>query len=97
MLPERLREGFDLSFDARDRAAADRGLARIRRIYPMLPGRLRNVGPYQEAQARLQGKAEPDWMTRCLNKAWIGRPRMARVPVFGLTGKSKRNLINALK
>ena len=78
MLPERLREGFDLSFDARDRAAADRALARIRRIYPMLPGRLRNVGPYQEAQARLQGKAEPDWMTRCLNKAWIGRPRMAR-------------------
>ena len=78
MLPERLREGFDLSFDARDRAAADRALARIRRIYPMLPGRLRNVGPCQEAQARLQGKAEPDWMTRCLNKAWIGRPRMAR-------------------
>ena len=78
MLPERLREGFDLSFDARDRAAADRALARIRRIYPILPGRLRNVGPYQEAQARLQGKAEPDWMTRCLNKAWIGRPRMAR-------------------
>jgi uncharacterized protein (DUF2236 family) len=78
MLAERLREGFDLPFDARDRAAADRALARIRRVYPMLPSRLRNVGPYQEAQARLQGKAEPDWATRCLNRAWIGRPRMAR-------------------
>lgn len=83
MLAERLREGFDLPFDARDRAAADRALARIRRVYPMLPGRLRNVGPYQEAQARLQGRAEPDWMTRCLNKAWIGRPRMARDPFLG--------------
>jgi uncharacterized protein (DUF2236 family) len=78
MLPERLREAFGLSFDTRDRAAADRALARIRRVYPMLPARLRYVGPYQEAQARLQGKAEPDWMTRCLNRAWIGRPRMAR-------------------
>lgn len=78
MLPERLREGFGLTFEERDRAAADRALAWIRRVYPMLPARLRNVGPYQEAQARLQGKAEPDWMTRCLNRAWIGRPRMAR-------------------
>src|SRR6476661_3114441 len=44
MLPERLREGFGLLFDTRDRAAADRALARIRRVYPMLPSRLRNVG-----------------------------------------------------
>jgi uncharacterized protein (DUF2236 family) len=78
MLPDRLRAGFGLSFDARDRLAADRAVAWIRRLYPMLPARLRNVGPYQEAQARLQGKPQPDWVTRCLNRAWIGRPRMAR-------------------
>ena len=78
MLPERLREGFGLSFDAHDRAAADRALAWIRRIYPMLPARLRHVGPYQEAQARLRGKPEPDWTTRRLNRAWIGRTRMER-------------------
>jgi uncharacterized protein (DUF2236 family) len=78
MLPERLRAGFGLSFDARDRAAADRALARIRRIYPMLPARIRNVGPYQEALARLQGKGAPDWMTRCLNRAWMGRSLMGR-------------------
>jgi len=78
MLPERLRDGFGLSFDAHDRAAADRALAWIRRIYPMLPARLRHVGPYQEAQARLRGKPEPDWTTRRLNRAWIGRTRMER-------------------
>jgi uncharacterized protein (DUF2236 family) len=78
MLPERLREGFGLSFDAHDRAAADRALVWIRRIYPMLPARLRYVGPYQEAQARLRGKTEPDWTTRRLNRAWIGRSRMGR-------------------
>jgi len=41
-----------------------------------LPDRLRYVGPYQEAQARLRGEPRPDWMTRCLNRAWIGRPQM---------------------
>ena len=78
MLPDRLRAGFGLSFDERDRVAADRAVAWIRRLYPMLPATLRNVGPYQEAQARLQGKPQPDWVTRCLNRAWIGRPRMSR-------------------
>ena len=50
----------------------------VQRIYPMLPARLRYVGPYQEAQARLRGKTEPDWTTRRLNRAWIGRSRMGR-------------------
>ncbi len=76
MLPERLRDGFGLDLDERDNRAADRALTWIRRVYPALPDRLRYVGPYQEAQARLQGRAQPDWMTRCLNRAWIGRPVM---------------------
>jgi hypothetical protein len=75
MLPERLRVGFGLAFDE-DESRADRALAWIRRVYPRLPARLRYVGPYQEAQARLRGKPQPDWMTRCLNRAWIGRPTM---------------------
>ena len=76
MLPERLRAGFGLTFDERDNKAADNALLWIRRVYPRLPDRLRYVGPYQEAQAHLRGELQPDWMTRCLNRAWIGRPQM---------------------
>jgi uncharacterized protein (DUF2236 family) len=76
MLPERLRTGFGFAFDEQEQRAAERALARIRSIYPKLPTRLRTVGPYQEAQARLQGRSHPDWATRWLNRAWIGRPLM---------------------
>lgn len=80
LLPDRLREGFGLVFDARDERAADRALAWIRRAYPRLPTRLRYVGPYQEAQARLQGQS-PDRLTRGLNRAWIGRTRLDDRPI----------------
>jgi len=73
MLPERLRAGFGFAFDEQQERAADRALAWIRRAYPRLPARLRYVGPYQEAQARLQGMPQLDWTTRSLNRAWIGR------------------------
>jgi uncharacterized protein (DUF2236 family) len=76
MTPERLRAGFGFLPDDQDNRAAEGALKWIRRIYPRLPDRLRYVGPYQEAQARLAGRPEPDWMTRCLNRAWIGRPQM---------------------
>lgn len=76
LLPERLRAGFGFELDARDTRSADNALKWIRRIYPRLPDRLRYVGPYQEARARLRGEPQPDWMTRCLNRAWIGRPQM---------------------
>lgn len=76
LLPDRLRMGFGFAFDERDRKAAERALARIRRVYPKIPARLRYVGPYQEAQARLQGKSQLGWPTRCLNRAWIGRPEL---------------------
>lgn len=76
LLPERLRTGFGLAFDNRDRRAAERALAYIRFMYPKVPTRLRYVGPYQEAQARLQGRPQLGWTTRCLNRAWIGRPQL---------------------
>jgi uncharacterized protein (DUF2236 family) len=76
MLPERLRVGFGFPFDEHERRVAERALEWIRRAYPTLPTRLRTVGPYQEAQARLQGKPQLDWATRWLNRVWIGRPRM---------------------
>ncbi len=76
LLPERLRSGFGFELDEGDTKSADNALKWIRRVYPKLPDRLRYVGPYQEAQARLRGEPHPDWMTRCLNRAWIGRPQM---------------------
>ena len=76
LLPEALRAGFGVELDARGRRAAENALTWIKRVYPKLPDRLRYVGPYQEAQARLRGEPQPDWMIRCLNRAWIGRPQM---------------------
>ena len=76
LLPDRLRTGFGFAVDESDRRATERALARIRRVYPKIPTRVRYVGPYQEAQARLRGKPRPDWATQCLNRAWIGRPRL---------------------
>jgi hypothetical protein len=43
---------------------------------PLLPARLRYVGPYQEAQARLSGRAWPNIGTQVLNRLWIGRSEL---------------------
>jgi uncharacterized protein (DUF2236 family) len=76
MLPERLRIAFDLPFGEAERRSAERARAWLRRAYPLLPDRLRTVGPYQEACARVRGEAGPSAITRLLNRAWIGRPSM---------------------
>lgn len=76
MTPDRLRAGFGLSFGALERGKADRALARIRRVYPLLPTWIRTVGPYQEAETRLRGATKLDSLTRVLNHVWIGRQRM---------------------
>jgi uncharacterized protein (DUF2236 family) len=77
LLPEPVRSGFGLSFGEEERLRSDRALRWLRRTYPALPLRIRHVGPYQEAMARLSGLAEPDVIVRGLNRLWIGRPVMA--------------------
>jgi uncharacterized protein (DUF2236 family) len=72
LLPARLRCDFGLDGE---RTAA-RALTALRLVYPRLPLRLRYVGPYQEACARLAGR-KPDAATRLLNRFWIGRDSMA--------------------
>ena len=74
MLPEPVRSAFGLRYDAAEQRLAENALAWIRRFYPALPERLRYVGPYQEAKARLVGKVRPDLSTRLLNRIWIGQP-----------------------
>ncbi|WP_315767911.1 MULTISPECIES: oxygenase MpaB family protein [unclassified Bradyrhizobium] len=76
MLPERLRLAFDLPFGTAEQRSAQRAVRWLRRIYPMLRDALRTVGPYQEAQVRIAGRAEPPLTVRLLNRAWIGQPSM---------------------
>jgi uncharacterized protein (DUF2236 family) len=76
LLPERLRGEFGLDFGEHEQRSKDLALALIRRLYPRLPMRIRVVGPYQEALARLQGERPPDLTVRWLNRLWIGQSMM---------------------
>jgi uncharacterized protein (DUF2236 family) len=75
LLPEPVRDGFGLRYGTAQRRTAERVIAAARALYPALPARVRLVGPYQEATARLAGK-RPDRAVRMLNRAWIGRPTL---------------------
>jgi uncharacterized protein (DUF2236 family) len=77
LLPQRFRLAFGLAYEAREQRLAQHAIARARRWYLSLPGRLRHVGPYQEAMARVAGQDAPDLMTEWLNKLWIGRSSLA--------------------
>jgi len=78
LLPPQIRAAFGLPYGAAEQRTVRRLVAGIRRVYPFLPARLRYVGPYQEAQQRLAGKARPDIVTRACNRFWIGRAELAR-------------------
>jgi uncharacterized protein (DUF2236 family) len=90
LLPERLREAFDLPLGDAERRSAARALTWMRRVYPLLPMRLRTTGPYQEAVGRLKGRDSPSLATRCLNRLWIGQPSMGRPAVRGACGGHDR-------
>ncbi|MGA7810174.1 oxygenase MpaB family protein [Bradyrhizobium sp.] len=90
ILPERLRIGYELPFTDAESRSAGRALAWIRRIYPALPERLRTVGPYQEAQARIRGNNRTSLATRWLNRLWIGQPRMGVPARAGAVDMSRR-------
>jgi len=77
LLPARLREDFGLPYGEMEHRKTERALAVLRRLYPWVPGRLRHVGPYQEACARLAGRQRPGPTTQLLNRFWIGRKSMA--------------------
>jgi uncharacterized protein (DUF2236 family) len=73
MLPPRLRIAFGLPYGRTEQRIADSAITSIRRVYPILPKRLRYVGPYQEAMARLSGSARPDLLNQWVNQLWIGQ------------------------
>jgi len=77
LLPGRLREQYGFRYGEIEHRKTERALAVLRRLYPCVPARLRHVGPYQEACARLAGKGPPGVTTQLLNRLWIGRKSMA--------------------
>jgi uncharacterized protein (DUF2236 family) len=56
MLPTQLRAAFEFKLDPMDLRSVDRALSSLRYVYPLLPSRLRHVGPFHEAKARMEGK-----------------------------------------
>lgn len=76
LLPLPLSEAFGFRHSAAQERDARRLIAHIRRIYSLLPNRLRYVGPYQEAEQRLAGSARADIITRISNRFWIGRAEL---------------------
>ncbi len=75
-LPAPLRAGYGLPFEGAERQAAASGLRWIRRTYPHLPTAFRYVPAYLEALGRIDGRARPDFLTRKLNRFWVGRAQL---------------------
>ncbi len=73
ILPPRLQTAFELPYGKAEQRLAKSAITWIQHVYPALPERLRYVGPYQEATARLSGKAHPDLLNQWLNQLWIGQ------------------------
>jgi uncharacterized protein (DUF2236 family) len=74
-MPPRLRAAFELPFGGREQDAARQTRQWLPRLYPYIPGRLRFVGPFHEAEARLRGRS-PGLLTRRSNCFWMGQPQM---------------------
>src|SRR6516165_997590 len=77
LLPGRLREQYGFRYGEIEHRKTERALAVLRRLYPCVPARLRHVGPYQEAWARLAGQAPPGVTSQLLTRLWIARKSMA--------------------
>jgi uncharacterized protein (DUF2236 family) len=77
LLPPRLRDEFGLAYGPAEQHSAERAIAVLRSVYPLIPKRLRYVAPYHEALARLAGREKPPVLTQALNRFWIGQPSMA--------------------
>src|SRR5882757_349825 len=74
-MPQRLRTAFALPFGAREGEAVQWAGRWLPRLYPSIPGPLRYVGPFHEANARLRGRA-PGLLTRKSNYFWMGQSRL---------------------
>ena len=76
MLPTQLRAAFEFKLDPMDLRSVDRALSSLRYVYPLSPSRLRHVGPFHEAKARMEGKRHIGLLTQLSNQFWIGNSRL---------------------
>jgi uncharacterized protein (DUF2236 family) len=76
LLPAKLRGEFALPYARREQRSSARALRWLRRLYPRLPAAVRFVGPYNEAQNRLRGRAS-GFAVRLSNRLWVGRPGLS--------------------
>jgi uncharacterized protein (DUF2236 family) len=74
-MPPSLRTAFALNFAAPEQEAVKSASHWLPPIYRGIPGRLRFVGPFHEARARLSGRA-PGVLTQRSNRFWMGQPRL---------------------
>jgi uncharacterized protein (DUF2236 family) len=74
-MPPRLRDAFALNFNAPEQQAVNSAAQWLPRIYCGIPSRLRFVGPFHEANARLNGRA-PGVLTQQSNRFWMGQSRL---------------------
>jgi hypothetical protein len=72
LLPPHVSAAFGLERNEASRCAVDRAVGRLKSWYQVLPWRLRRVGPFQEAHARLLGKPRPDLRTQLLMFSGLG-------------------------
>lgn len=75
LLPEPVRERFDLPFGAAERRVFDRSVRALRALLPRLPPRLRYVPPYFDALRRIGGRAGVDPIGRAVTRLYLGDAR----------------------
>jgi uncharacterized protein (DUF2236 family) len=74
-MPERFRKEFGLEFGAAEQQAAQSARQWLPRLYRRLPGPVRFVGPWHEAEARRRGK-RAGLIAQWSNRFWIGEQRL---------------------
>jgi hypothetical protein len=82
MLTPRLAREFGLPEDTpANRRKFERGLTLVKTVYPRLPGRIRFIPSYTEAQGRLAGQKRADFLTRGVNRLLLGQPDLVSAGV----------------
>jgi uncharacterized protein (DUF2236 family) len=71
-LPPRLARDFGLGGELGRADAAASSLRLLRRLYPLLPRRLRYLPAYLEALRRLEGREGRDWLGEGLSRLLVG-------------------------
>ncbi len=69
LMPPHLREPYGLAWGRRDRLVFRGAIRAMRQSWPLLPGRIRFVPAWHEAQSRLQGEQRRDHIGRALEQA----------------------------